>query len=42
MIATENVARARLENADLEIERLKPLVENDVISEVRLKSAQSD
>jgi len=42
MIATENVARARLENAELEIERLKPLVENDVISEVRLKSAQSD
>lgn len=42
MIATENVARARLENAELEIERLKPLVENDVISGVRLKSAQSD
>lgn len=42
MIATENVAKAKLENAQLEIERLKPLVENDVISEVRLKSARSD
>lgn len=42
MIATENVAKAKLENAKLEIERLKPLVENDVISIVRLKSAESD
>ncbi len=40
--ANENVAKARLENAKLEVERLKPLVENDVISEVRLKSAMSD
>jgi membrane fusion protein (multidrug efflux system) len=31
-----------LENAKLEVERLKPLVENDVISEVRLRSAMSD
>ncbi len=42
MIANENVAKAKLENANLEVERLKPLVENDVISEVKLKSAQSD
>lgn len=42
MIATENVARARLKNAQLEVDRLKPLVENDVISEVRLASAHSD
>jgi membrane fusion protein (multidrug efflux system) len=42
MLATENVAKAKLENAHLEVERLRPLVENEVISEVRLKSAQSD
>lgn len=42
MIATENVAKAKLENAKLEIERLKPLVDNDVISDVKLKSAFSD
>lgn len=41
-IANQNVAKAKLKNARLEIERLKPLVENDVISEVRLRSAQSD
>lgn len=41
-VATQNVAKARLENAKLEIERLKPLVDNDVISEVRLRSAMSD
>ncbi len=42
MVATENVAKAKLENANLEVERLRPLVENEVISEVRLKSALSD
>lgn len=41
-IANQNVAKARLRNAQLEIDRLKPLVENDVISSVRLESAQSD
>lgn len=41
-LANQNVAKAKLENAKLEIDRLRPLVENDVISEVRLKSAQSD
>lgn len=41
-IATQNVAKARLENAKLEVERLKPLVENDVISDVRLRAAMSD
>lgn len=40
--ANENVAKAKLENAKLEVERLRPLVDNDVISEVRLKSAMSD
>lgn len=41
-IANQNVAKAKLQNAKLEIDRLRPLVENDVISEVRLRSAQSD
>lgn len=41
-IATQNVAKAKLQNAQLEMERLEPLVENDVISEVRLRSAKSD
>ncbi|KAF5279829.1 hypothetical protein FQR65_LT15191 [Abscondita terminalis] len=42
MIATANVAKARLENAQLEIDRLRPLVQNDVISDVRLHAAKSD
>lgn len=42
MVANENVAKAKLENAKLEVERLRPLVENDVISDVKLRSAQSD
>nr|WP_317168848.1 efflux RND transporter periplasmic adaptor subunit [Parapedobacter sp. SGR-10] len=42
MIATEQVAKAKLKNAKLEIDRLKPLVENDVISGVKLAAAQSD
>ncbi|WP_437918277.1 efflux RND transporter periplasmic adaptor subunit [Sphingobacterium sp. LRF_L2] len=41
-VATQNVAKAKLENAKLEMERLKPLVENDVISDVRLKTAKSE
>lgn len=41
-IANQNVAKARLENAKLEVERLRPLVENDVISEVRLRAVMSD
>lgn len=41
-IANQNVAKAKLENAKLEIERLKPLVDNEVISNVKLKSAKSD
>ncbi|MFD1771102.1 efflux RND transporter periplasmic adaptor subunit [Sphingobacterium suaedae] len=42
MVATQNVAKAKLENANLEVERLKPLVENDVISDVRLQTAKSE
>lgn len=41
-LASQNVAKAKLKNAKLEIDRLRPLVENDVISEVRLRSAKSD
>lgn len=41
-LANENVAKAKLENAKLEVDRLKPLVDNDVISEVRLRGAKSD
>lgn len=41
-VANANVEKSKLKNAKLEVDRLKPLVENDVISEVRLKTAQSD
>lgn len=41
-MANENVEKAKLENAKLEVERLKPLVDNEVISEVRLRAAMSD
>jgi len=41
-LANQNVAKAKLENAKLEIDRLRPLVANDVISDVRLKSAKSE
>src|SRR5690606_37968092 len=36
-IASEYVEKAKLENAKLEVDRLRPLVENEVISEVRLR-----
>lgn len=42
MVATEQVAKAKLKNAQLEVDRLKPLVQNEVISDVRLASAKSD
>ena len=40
--ANENVEKAKLENAKIELERIRPLVENEVISPVRLKKAESD
>ncbi|HLT06181.1 MAG TPA: efflux RND transporter periplasmic adaptor subunit [Cyclobacteriaceae bacterium] len=40
--AAVEVEKARLENARIELERLQPLVENQVISEVQLRTAQSD
>lgn len=40
--ANENVEKAKLENAKIELERIRPLVENEVISPVRLKKTESD
>src|SRR5690606_19474200 len=37
VIANENVERAKLENAQTEINRLKPLVDNNVMAPVRLE-----
>jgi len=42
MVATSRVARAKLDNAQLEMDRLRPLVQNDVISDVRLSAAKSE
>ncbi|SFI81166.1 efflux RND transporter periplasmic adaptor subunit [Myroides guanonis] len=41
-IATENVEKAKLKNAQLEIDRLKPLIDNEVIAEVQLETAKSN
>src|SRR5690606_20617659 len=41
-LARENVEKAKLENAKLEVDRLRPLIENEVISEVRLRTAKSE
>ncbi|HLS70044.1 MAG TPA: efflux RND transporter periplasmic adaptor subunit [Chitinophagaceae bacterium] len=41
-IANENVERAKLRNAELEIERIRPLVENEVIAEVQLEVVNSN
>lgn len=41
-LANRNVAKAKLKNAKLEIDRLKPLVDNEVISDVKLQSAKSN
>ncbi len=42
MVATSRVAKAKLANAQLEVDRLRPLVQNDVISDVRLSAAKSE
>ncbi|MEC5142891.1 efflux RND transporter periplasmic adaptor subunit [Chitinophaga sp. 212800010-3] len=39
--ATLLSAKAALENAQINVDKLKPLIENNVISEVQLKSAQA-
>ncbi|WP_028297271.1 efflux RND transporter periplasmic adaptor subunit [Olivibacter sitiensis] len=41
-VAEETVEKAKLKNAALEVERLRPLVENDVISDVQLRTAQAN
>lgn len=41
-IANENVEKAKLKNAKLEVERLRPLVENEVIAEVQLKAVKAN
>lgn len=41
-LANREVRKAELENAALEVERLTPLVENEVISNVRLRAAESN
>ena len=41
-LANENVEKAKLENARIELERIRPLVENEVISPVQLKKTESD
>ncbi len=42
MVATENVEKAKLKNAKLEIDRLKPLIDNEVIAEVQLQTAKAN
>lgn len=41
-IANENVEKAKLKNAKLEIDRLKPLIDNEVIAPVKLQTAESN
>jgi len=41
-LANVEVEKARLRNAQIEINRLQPLVDNEVISEVQLKTAESN
>ncbi|MDR2223714.1 MAG: efflux RND transporter periplasmic adaptor subunit [Flavobacteriaceae bacterium] len=42
MVATENVEKAKLKNAKLEIDRLKPLIDNEVIAQVQLETAKAN
>ena len=41
-MANVKVERAKLQKARTEIERIRPLIENEVISEVRMQTAQAD
>ncbi|MFI2744612.1 efflux RND transporter periplasmic adaptor subunit [Zhouia sp. PK063] len=41
-IANVNLEKAKLEKAKTDLDRLQPLIDNEVISEVRKKSAQAD
>lgn len=41
-VANENVEKAKLKNAALEIERIRPLIENEVIAEVQMEVVNSN
>jgi len=41
-VANENVEKAKLKNAQLEIDRLQPLIDNEVIAPVKLQTAKSN
>lgn len=41
-LANENVEKAKLRNAELEVERLEPLIDNEVIAPVKLETAKSN
>jgi len=41
-IANVNLEKAKLEKAQSDVERLQPLIDNEVISEVRMKSVKAD
>lgn len=41
-LANENVEKAKLKNAKLEMDRLKPLIDNEVIAPVQLETAKSN
>src|SRR5690554_709066 len=40
--ATANIERAKLKNAKLEVDKLRPLVENEVIAEVQLQAVMAN
>lgn len=41
-IATENIERAKLKNAQLEVDKLRPLIEHEVIAEVQLEAVMAN
>ncbi|PKR79514.1 efflux transporter periplasmic adaptor subunit [Brumimicrobium salinarum] len=41
-IANENIEKAKLKNAKLEVDRLRPLIENEVIAEVQLEAEMAN
>ncbi|MGO1586220.1 MAG: efflux RND transporter periplasmic adaptor subunit, partial [Mesonia sp.] len=41
-IANENIERAKLKNAKLAVDRLRPLIDNEVIAEVQLEAEMAN
>lgn len=41
-LATENVERAKLKNAKLEVDRMRPLIEHEVIAEVQMQAVKAN